>query len=133
MTDKFLESIGVPPVPRTIDLTPTTAHSHDINHDFERIAVPNLLAVMQITKNAIDNLNVIATQSQDPESYTALGGLIRAFGQQQSQLLQMHKMITPDKKPDTPPSVNMQAGSQAVVFQGSTDDLMRALRPNKND
>jgi hypothetical protein len=122
MTDKFLTSIGVNPVP-TLDLTNLDVPPTNLENDFEESRA-NLIRVMHVTKRAIESISLLAEQTQDPEAFSSLNGLIRSYGQQQSQLLQLYKLKTTEKTIQTEttgPITNQN------LFVGSTAELAGIL------
>lgn len=88
----------------------------------------NMYDLIEKGHGAIDELLIIADQSQHPRSYEVLAGLIKTMGEMNKDLIDMHekkkKLLSKEEKED-------RAVTNNNLFVGSTSDLLKML--NKDD
>jgi hypothetical protein len=81
-------------------------------------------------EHVLDDMMNVARQSDHPRAYEVAGQLIKTVGETAKDLLALQKT---KKELQTPEEVKQQQiGTQNnIVFAGSTNDLLKALRKDK--
>jgi hypothetical protein len=103
--------------------------------DFEYIR-ENLQDLIAKGKEAIDELLVIAKQSQHPTAFEVIATLLKATSDMNAELMTTHKKKADlDNKISGPAhSKGVSIGTQQNVFVGSTAELQQAIENmKKND
>jgi hypothetical protein len=94
----------------------------------------NLYELIQQGTDAVDQMMQVARESQHPRTYEVLAGLIRTMGDMGDKLIQVHKSkqeIT-GTKPAGKPETTLVNVEQAAVFVGSTAELLKKIKEEKN-
>ena len=108
----------------TVEAAPVTV---DDDFDQARQTLKNLLSKGEA---ALDGMMDVARQSDHPRAYEVTGQLIKTVAETAKDLLALQKA---KKELQTPEETKQQQiGTQNnIVFAGSTNELIKALRDNK--
>ena len=97
-----------------------------VDEDFDeaRAALKRAMAYSESTLQGIVN---VAENSDNPRAYEVAGQLIKMFGDQAKDVLELQqkKKKLDEKEGKTQPQIGHQTN---VLFNGSTSDLMKALK-----
>lgn len=105
--------------------------SDDQQDDFD-LARETLRSLIHKGQNTLDDLVELAKNSEHPRNYEVAGQIMKTLSDTAKDLLELQKRAQALKQPDevTP---NKQIGTQNnIVFTGSTTDLMKMLRNEKD-
>ena len=105
--------------------------SDDQQDDFD-LARETLRSLIHKGQNTLDDLVELAKNSEHPRNYEVAGQIMKTLSDTAKDLLELQKRAQTLKQPDevTP---NKQIGTQNnIVFTGSTTDLMKMLRNEKD-
>jgi hypothetical protein len=107
----------LPPEPSNTTLEDDANYSRD-----------NLKDLIKKGNDAISKLSKVAEESQHPRAYEVLATLIKNIGELNMSIMDIHK-----KKNDVLPgsSRNSINVDKAVVFTGSTTELIRIIKENR--
>jgi hypothetical protein len=121
-----------PPAPKPA-IAPPIASSDQIadDADFARL---NIYEIIAAGTKAIDLAMSISEESLHPRSLEVLGQLLKAQSENIDRLLKVHK----DKKEINDNSIPAVPASttnidQAIIFNGTSDDLIRMVRKAQKD
>ncbi len=116
-------SIAKPPIERKkVDST-----NDDIDNDYI-YARENMYNIIERGQDAIDELLQEARDSGNARMFEVLGQLIKTVGEQNQNLVNIHKQLKDIKKEvDSVPNKVTNA-----LFVGSTSDLQKMLKDSKN-
>jgi hypothetical protein len=94
------------------------------------IARENLKELLETGNKAIEELAVVARDSQHPRAYEVMAGMLKNLADMNKDLLEIQKkkkdlMISSDSKGSGDVNVNQ------AVFVGSTAELMKLIKNNK--
>lgn len=107
-----------------------TPMSDDAQKDFE-YARQNFHQVIDKGNEALDHLLELAKSSEHPRAFEVVSQLIKAIGDANNNLLDLQKK----KKnliQDTPETSNGTQVTNNTLFVGSTSDLLRQIREEKD-
>jgi len=93
--------------------------------DFEK-SRSQLNDIIKIGAKAVDDLGVLASQSQDPEHYTALSSLIKNVSDVTTNLLKLHKQVEEIKSRSVSVSEKNEYHKH-LHFSGSTAELLKRI------
>lgn len=103
----------------------------DVNSDVE-YARENIKSLIASGTNAIAKLIKVAEESEHPRAYEVVATLLKNLGDLNKDLIEVHK-----KKKDLLPkdySKNQNINvDKAVVFTGSTKELIKLIKQNKDE
>lgn len=102
----------------------------DVDRDAE-YARENIKALIKTGIKAAESLLKIAENSQQPKEYEALSQMIKNVSEMNKDLLEIHK-----KKKDLDPNNYSKQNinvDKAVVFTGSTSELIKLIKQNKEE
>ena len=102
----------------------------NIDEDTE-FARENLKVLINKGNAAIDKLLEVAKESETPRAYEVVSALIRSLAELNKDLLEVHKRKK-ELQPKVTKNQNINVG-QAVVFTGSTKDLIKLIKQNKEE
>ena len=108
------------------DIVPVDDNS-TVTNDFEE-ARKNTKSLIQKADTALDNLLMVANQSEHPRAYEVAANLIKTLGDLNKDLLELQKRkmdLTGEKK---------DAGKTVIdkaVFVGNTSELLKMIKENK--
>jgi len=116
-------SISKPPIERKkVDST-----NDDVDNDYI-YARENMYNIIERGQDAIDELLQEARDSGNARMFEVLGQLIKTVGEQNQNLVNIHKQLKDIKKEvDSVPNKVTNA-----LFVGSTSDLQKMLKDSKN-
>jgi len=95
------------------------------------IARQNIKDLIEKGKSAVDELAVVAKDSQHPRAYEVMATLIKSMSDLNKDLLELQKrkrdlMVTKDERPS-----GGDMNVDKAIFVGSTAELMKFLNKNK--
>ena len=130
LNDNLSEIFDVEPMelvetPKT-EIVPVDDNS-TVTNDFEE-ARKNTKSLIQKADTALDNLLMVANQSEHPRAYEVAANLIKTLGDLNKDLLELQKRkmdLTGEKK---------DAGKTVIdkaVFVGNTSELLKMIKEKK--
>jgi hypothetical protein len=128
MNDNLSEIFDVEPMelieaPKT-QIVPVDVTNSTVTNDFEE-ARKNTKSLIHKADTALDNLLMVANQSEHPRAYEVAANLIKTLGDLNKDLLELQKRkmdLTGEKK-DTGKTVIDKA-----VFVGNTSELLKMIK-----
>lgn len=131
MNDNLSEIFDVEPMelieaPKT-QIVPVEKTDSTVTNDFEE-ARKNTKSLIQKADTALDNLLMVANQSEHPRAYEVAANLIKTLGDLNKDLLELQKRkmdLTGEKK---------DAGKTVIdkaVFVGNTSELLKMIKEKK--
>jgi phage tail tape-measure protein len=108
-------------------IVPVDETNSTVTNDFEE-ARKNTKSLIQKADTALDNLLMVANQSEHPRAYEVAANLIKTLGDLNKDLLELQKRkmdLTGEKK-DTGKTVIDKA-----VFVGNTSELLKMIKEKK--
>ena len=131
MNDNLSEIFDVEPmelieVPKK-EIVPVDETNSTVTNDFEE-ARKNTKSLIQKADTALDNLLMVANQSEHPRAYEVAANLIKTLGGLNKDLLELQKRkmdLTGEKK---------DAGKTVIdkaVFVGNTSELLKMIKEKK--
>jgi hypothetical protein len=92
------------------------------------LARKNIKSLLDKGSNAIDNLLLVAQESEHPRAYEVAANFIKTLADLNKDLLDVQK-----KKSDLRPqqTTNQSINVEKAVFVGSTAELLKQIRENK--
>jgi hypothetical protein len=129
INEKLSEIFDVEPIPLEVqepqkEIVPIES-SNPIESDTE-IARQNIKELIQKGHKAVDELAVVARDSQHPRAYEVMATLIKNMSDLNKDLLELHK-----RKKDLMVTSQNKAGDvnvEKALFVGSTAELMKLLK-----
>ena len=101
----------------------------DIEDDYQ-IARKKLNALIDKSQQALDGMLNVALASDSPRAYEVVGQLIKTTGDTAKDLLDLQAKKKKLKEEDKPKNQNIDTQNN-IVFAGSTQDLLKALKAEK--
>ena len=89
----------------------------------------NIKDLISQGNRAIEMLSMVAQESQHPRAYEVLATLIKNMGELNMNLIDIHKKRNDILPGSTQSNINVD---KAVVFTGSTTELIRLIKENKD-
>lgn len=137
VTDDSLVSRLERNIPKVADpsqgqtIMPPGSRTEDADADFD-FARSNMYDAIDIGKQALSELLVVATQSQNPRAYEVLATTVKTLIDANKQLTDMSKEKAAEEKEPTQVENNVTNNN---LFVGTTQDLLKALSDmkKKND
>jgi phage tail tape-measure protein len=131
LNDNLSEIFDVEPMeiieaPKT-QIVPVDEIKSTVTNDFEE-ARKNTKSLIQKADTALDNLLMVANQSEHPRAYEVAANLIKTLGDLNKDLLELQKRkmdLTGEKK---------DAGKTVIdkaVFVGNTSELLKMIKEKK--
>lgn len=131
MNDNLSEIFDVEPMelieaPKN-EIVPVDETNSTVTNDFEE-ARKNTKSLIQKADTALDNLLMVANQSEHPRAYEVAANLIKTLGDLNKDLLELQKRkmdLTGEKK---------DAGKTVIdkaVFVGNTSELLKMIKEKK--
>lgn len=133
MNDNLSEIFDVEPMeiveaPKSnTEIVPVDETNSTVTNDFEE-ARKNTKSLIQKADSALDNLLMVANQSEHPRAYEVAANLIKTLGDLNKDLLELQKRkqdLTGEKK-DSGKTVIDKA-----VFVGNTSELLKMIKEKK--
>lgn len=109
------------------EIVPVDETNSTVTNDFEE-ARKNTKNLIQKADSALDNLLMVANQSEHPRAYEVAANLIKTLGDLNKDLLELQKRkmdLTGEKK---------DAGKTVIdkaVFVGNTSELLKMIKEKK--
>lgn len=131
--DPISKSLGLTPIEKnnnTISIMKSDAHNNSARTDFTT-ARANLLDLIDVIKDAIENLKQISDSSQSPRAYEVLSKLTDSYVQANKDLLELQAQIRTIDAADTP--TNAPGSVTNNLFVGSTADLQKVINQLRNE
>ena len=134
--DKLSEIFDVEPLPepevlpairQTTEIVPIEGQT-EVDAD-AAIARQNIKTLIDKGSSAIDNLLLVAQESEHPRAYEVAATFLKTLGDLNKDLLDLQK-----KKQDLQPKDTQASGAinvEKAVFVGSTAELLKQIRENK--
>ena len=91
------------------------------------LARKNIKSLLGKGETAIDNLMLVAKESEHPRAYEVLGNFIKTLSDLNKDLLDIQKKKQELRPQDIKQSINVEK----AVFVGSTAELLKQIRENK--
>ena len=91
------------------------------------LARKNIKSLLGKGETAIDNLMLVAQESEHPRAYEVLGNFIKTLSDLNKDLLDIQKKKQELRPQDIKKSINVEK----AVFVGSTAELLKQIRENK--
>ncbi len=101
----------------------------DIEDDYQT-ARKKLNALIDKSQQALDGMLNVALASDSPRAYEVVGQLIKTTGDTAKDLLDLQAKKKKLKEEDKPKNQNIDTQNN-IVFAGSTQDLLKALKAEK--
>lgn len=134
LNDNLSEIFDVEPI-QTVEPLPVAQLSTDVvpvGDEVETdaaLARKNIKSLLDKGSNAIDNLLLVAQESEHPRAYEVAANFIKTLADLNKDLLDVQK-----KKSDLRPQQttnNQSINVEKAVFVGSTAELLKQIRENK--
>jgi len=131
MNDNLSEIFDVEPMklveaPKS-EIVPVDEKKSTVTNDFEE-ARKNTKSLIQKADTALDNLLMVANQSEHPRAYEVAANLIKTLGDLNKDLLELQK-----RKMDLT-GENKNTGKTVIdkaVFVGNTSELLKMIKEKK--
>jgi hypothetical protein len=130
VNEKLTEIFDVEPVDLTKKPDPVNlpvATTGDVVDDDAEFARNNIKELIVKGNKAMDELLLVANASEHPRAYEVAAGLIKNLSDLNKDLLELQKRKK-DLKSEGPARKSDLNIDKAVVFSGSTTDLIRMLK-----
>lgn len=133
LNDNLSEIFDVEPIQATevlpaVQLTTELVVGDEVDTD-SAIARNNIKSLLDKGSGAIDNLLLVAQESEHPRAYEVAANFIKTLADLNKDLLEIQK-----RKQDLKPQAATQSQSinvEKAVFVGSTAELLKQIRENK--
>jgi hypothetical protein len=126
--DNLSEILNIEPVKKQEIVPVQTEPQNDTQTDYDlsRQTIRNLV---RKGEEALDELLFVAKQSESPRAYEVVAGMIKNISEVTKELIDLQKKMK-ELNEDTPKS-SSGVNVQNAVFVGSTAELQKLLRQNK--
>jgi len=126
--DNLSEILNIEPVKKQ-EVIPVQAEPQNdtqTDYDLSRQTIRNLV---RKGEEALDELLFVAKQSESPRAYEVVAGMIKNISEVTKELIDLQKKMKElnEENPKSSSGVNVQN----AVFVGSTAELQKLLRQNK--
>lgn len=133
LNDNLSEIFDIEPI-RTVESLPIVSVEDEVVVGDEvdtdsALARKNIKSLLDKGSGAIDNLLLVAQESEHPRAYEVAANFIKTLADLNKDLLEIQK-----KKQDLRPQTATQLQSinvEQAVFVGSTAELLKQIRENK--
>jgi hypothetical protein len=131
LNDNLSEIFDIEPIQKVESLPIVTTSTEIVVGDEVEtdaaLARKNIKSLLDKGSNAIDNLLLVAQESEHPRAYEVAANFIKTLADLNKDLLDVQK-----KKSDLRPQVATQSiNVEKAVFVGSTAELLKQIRENK--
>lgn len=109
---------------------PTVISTGDDIEDDYQVARKKLNDLIDKSQQALDGMLNVALASDSPRAYEVVGQLIKTTGDAAQDLLKLQQAKKKLKEEDKPKNQNIDTQNN-IVFAGSTQELLRALKAEK--
>ena len=127
LNEKLSEALNIEPI--ELETTTEIVEVKDSVEDDAEFARTNIRELISKGNTAIDNLLLVANQSEHPRAYEVAAGLIKNLADLNKDLLEIQK-----RKRDLDPTQtknNSTTNIDKAVFVGSTTEFVKFLKNNK--
>jgi len=133
LNDNLSEIFDIDPIQTTeiiptVQLTTELVVGDEVDTD-SALARKNIKSLLDKGSGAIDNLLLVAQESEHPRAYEVAANFIKTLADLNKDLLEIQK-----RKQDLQPQAATQSQSinvEKAVFVGSTAELLKQIRENK--
>ena len=126
--DNLSEILNIEPVKKqeVVSVQAEPQNDTQTDYDLSRQTIRNLV---RKGEEALDELLFVAKQSESPRAYEVVAGMIKNISEVTKELIDLQKKMKElnEDKPKSSSGVNVQN----AVFVGSTTELQKLLRQNK--
>ena len=130
LNDNLSEIFDIEPIEKTtmpVTIQATEVVVGDEVETDSALARKNIKSLLDKGSGAIDNLLLVAQESEHPRAYEVAANFIKVLADLNKDLLDVQK-----KKQDLRPQVATQSiNVEKAVFVGSTAELLKQIRENK--
>ncbi len=132
LNDNLSEIFDIEPIQQVESLPVVTTSTEVVVGDEVEtdaaLARKNIKSLLDKGSNAIDNLLLVAQESEHPRAYEVAANFIKTLADLNKDLLDVQK-----KKSDLRPqqTTNQSINVEKAVFVGSTAELLKQIRENK--
>ncbi|NDB83763.1 MAG: terminase [Alphaproteobacteria bacterium] len=126
--DNLSEILNIEPVKKqeVVPVQVEPQNDTQTDYDLSRQTIRNLV---RKGEEALDELLFVAKQSESPRAYEVVSGMIKNISEVTKELIDLQKKMK-ELNEDTPKTQN-GVNVQNAVFVGSTAELQKLLRQNK--
>ena len=126
--DNLSEILNIEPVKKqeVVPVQVEPQNDTQTDYDFSRQTIRNLV---RKGEEALDELLFVAKQSESPRAYEVVAGMTKNISEVTKELIDLQKKMK-ELNEDTPKS-SSGVNVQNAVFVGSTAELQKLLRQNK--
>jgi hypothetical protein len=126
--DNLSEILNIEPVKKqeVVPVQVEPQNDTQTDYDLSRQTIRNLV---RKGEEALDELLFVAKQSESPRAYEVVAGMIKNISEVTKELIDLQKKMK-ELNEDTPKS-SSGVNVQNAVFVGSTAELQKLLRQNK--
>ena len=133
MSKKLEDSLGLNPLPMLLhdhDFMPEVAKDQQAEADVDQVR-ENLYKAVDAASQAVQDMILIAQQSQHPKAYEALNSIIKTYADVSMGLADLHiKKQRLNGKPS--PEADAKTNVTNNLFVGSTAELQKMLDDLRN-
>jgi hypothetical protein len=130
LNDNLSEIFDIEPIEKTtmpVTIQATEVVVGDEVETDSALARKNIKSLLDKGSGAIDNLLLVAQESEHPRAYEVAANFIKVLADLNKDLLEVQK-----KKQDLQPqAVTQSINVEKAVFVGSTAELLKQIRENK--
>jgi len=131
LNDNLSEIFDIEPLETTAAVVATQVTEVVVGDEVETdaaLARKNIKSLLDKGNGAIDNLLLVAQESEHPRAYEVAANFIKTLADLNKDLLEVQK-----KKSDLRPqqTTNQSINVEKAVFVGSTAELLKQIRENK--
>lgn len=102
--------------------------------DLSEYAQNNIKEAIDVSMSAMHELRDLAQATEHPRAYEVFANLVKSIVDSNKDLVAMEdkRKEQENKQPNDPTGQNAKTINN-IVFQGSTEDMLKALRENKGE
>jgi len=130
LNDNLSEIFDIEPIEKTtmpVTIQATEVVVGDEVETDSALARKNIKSLLDKGSGAIDNLLLVAQESEHPRAYEVAANFIKVLADLNKDLLEVQKK----KKDLQPQAVTQSINVEKAVFVGSTAELLKQIRENK--
>jgi len=135
LNDNLNEILNIEPTKReivTVESTPVPAavDMAKVDEDFD-LARSTIRDMVLQGRDALEELVMIAKESESPRAYEVVSNLIKAVTESAKDMMDLHKQVKDVKDTGEENPVAGSINVEKAVFIGSTNDLQRVIRAKR--
>lgn len=130
LNDNLSEIFDIEPLETTTPIVATQVTEVVVGDEVETdaaLARKNIKSLLDKGNGAIDNLLLVAQESEHPRAYEVAANFIKTLSDLNKDLLEIQKQ----KQNLQPQAVTQSINVEKAVFVGSTAELLKQIRENK--